>query len=62
MKSNFLRHAANLAAALSLAAAFAIPASAAVVPLSFTKLTGLTGGSPAGTAVYKADLSSPLNQ
>jgi len=30
---------------------------AATVPISFTKLTGLTGGSPAGTAVYRADLS-----
>ena len=28
------------------------------VPITFTKLTGLTGGSPAGTAVYQADLST----
>jgi hypothetical protein len=26
--------------------------------ISFTKLTGVTGGSPAGTAVYRADLSA----
>ena len=26
--------------------------------VTFTKLTGLTGGSPANTAVFKADLSS----
>ena len=32
--------------------------SAQAVPISFTKLTGLTGGSPAETAVYQADLSS----
>ncbi|MBK8957843.1 MAG: PEP-CTERM sorting domain-containing protein [Proteobacteria bacterium] len=40
-----------LAGALASASAFA-------VPVSFTKLTGLTGGSPAGTAVYQADLSA----
>lgn len=33
-------------------------ASACAVPVSFTKLTGLTGGSPADTATYKADLST----
>jgi len=27
------------------------------VPVTFTKLTGLTGGTPIGTAVYRADLS-----
>ena len=27
------------------------------VPVLFTKLTGVTGGAPAGTAVYRADLS-----
>lgn len=32
-------------------------ALADTVNLSFTKLTGLTGGSPAATAVYRADLS-----
>lgn len=36
----------------------ATQAPGSVVDLSFTKLTGLTGGSPAGTAVYSADLSS----
>jgi len=30
---------------------------AAIVAVSFTKLTGVTGGSPAGTAVYVADLT-----
>ena len=28
------------------------------VPVTFSKLTGLSGGSPAETAVFKADLSS----
>ncbi len=32
-------------------------AQSANLPVTFTKLTGLTGGSPAGTAVYRADLS-----
>ena len=32
--------------------------SAFAVPVTFTKLTGLTGGSPAQTAVYQADLST----
>ncbi len=37
--------------------AWTLPAGA--VPVTFTKLTGaLVGGSPAGTAAYKADLSS----
>lgn len=31
--------------------------SAYAVPVSFTQLTGLTGGSPAQTAVFQADLS-----
>ena len=30
---------------------------AAFVAVTFTKLTGLAGGSPAGTAIYRADLS-----
>jgi len=34
------------------------PSPGSVVALTFTKLTGLTGGSPANTAVYSADLSS----
>ena len=32
--------------------------SAATIPISFTPLTGLTGGSPAETAVFRADLSA----
>ena len=36
----------------------ATQAPASVVALSFTKLTGLTGGSPADTAAYSADLSA----
>lgn len=34
--------------------------AAHAVPITFTKLTGLTGGSPAATAAYKADLGSLL--
>lgn len=33
-------------------------ASAGAVPVTFSKLTGLVGGAPAATAVYKADLST----
>jgi PEP-CTERM motif len=33
------------------------PADAVSTPATFTKLTGLTGGVPADTAVYRADLS-----
>lgn len=47
-------HRTALAAAM--AAAFVCNAQAAVITL--TPLTGLTGGTLAGTAVYKADLSS----
>lgn len=32
--------------------------TAAATPVSLTKLSGLTGGSPANTAIYRADLSS----
>jgi hypothetical protein len=42
---------------LTLFIAVASPLCADFDPLTFTKLTGLTGGSPAGTAVYIADLS-----
>lgn len=36
---------------------------AATIIVPFTQLTGIVGGSPAGTAVYRADLSSvPLTQ
>ena len=34
------------------------PGIASAVPIALTKLTGLTGGSPAETAAYKADLST----
>lgn len=47
-------HRLALATALSLAAAGTAQAAA----VSFTKLTGVTGGDPAGTAVFKADLST----
>jgi hypothetical protein len=46
----------SLSAGLFSAGLFA--ASAWAVPVSLTQLTGLTGGSPAETAVFKADLSS----
>lgn len=38
--------------------ALALWSSAQAVPVVLTELTGLTGGTLAGTAVYKADLSS----
>jgi len=41
----------------SLLAVWAQGAQAAVSPVTFTKLTGVTGGSPADTAVFRADLS-----
>lgn len=43
---------------LAAAAALALAGAAQAVPVALTQLTGLTGGSLAGTAVYKADLSS----
>ena len=43
---------------LAAAAALALASAAHAVPVSLTKLTGLTGGALAGTAVYKVDLSS----
>ncbi|MBW8847659.1 MAG: PEP-CTERM sorting domain-containing protein [Burkholderiales bacterium] len=39
-------------------AALMLASAAHAVPVSLTKLTGLTGGTLAGTAVYKADLSA----
>jgi hypothetical protein len=45
-------------ALLALAGAAAITTAAQAAPVSFTKLSGVTGGTPAGTAVFKADLSS----
>ena len=47
--------ATSIAVALALAL---VAGTAQAVTVSFTKLTGITGGSPAGTAVYKADLES----
>jgi len=44
--------------ALAAAAALALAGAAQAVPVSLTKLTGIIGGVTAGTAVYKADLSS----
>ncbi len=44
--------------ALAAAAVLAICSAAQAVPVSLTKLTGVTGGVNAGTAIYKADLSS----
>jgi len=45
-------------AALCWSAALFMPCvSVIAAPVTFTKLTGITGGSPAGTAVYQADLS-----
>jgi hypothetical protein len=43
---------------LAVTAALALSAAAQAVPVALTKLTGVTGGTLAGTAVYKADLSS----
>ena len=43
--------------ALVVLSLLAAPAFGLSVPVSFTKLSGLTGGSPAMTAVYRADLS-----
>lgn len=40
-----------------LSVATALPANAAIIPVAFTKLTGVTGGTVAGTAVFRADLS-----
>jgi hypothetical protein len=44
----------------ALAIALGASAAAQAVPVTLTQLTGLTGGTPAATAVYKADLSSVL--
>jgi len=43
---------------LAAAAALTSALAAQAVPVALTPLTGLTGGTLAGTAVYKADLSS----
>jgi len=47
----------RFAAASLLALGVSGSVQAATVAVSFTKLTGLTGGNPEGTAVYRADLS-----
>ncbi|HEU6455218.1 MAG TPA: hypothetical protein VN201_07120, partial [Roseateles sp.] len=44
--------------ALVALAVLAMATAAQAVPVVLSKLTGLTGGAVAGTAVYKADLSS----
>lgn len=43
---------------IAAAAALALASAAQAVPVALTKLTGVTGGVAAATAVYKADLSS----
>lgn len=43
---------------LAVAATLVLASTAHAVPVALSKLTGLTGGSDAGTAVYKADLST----
>jgi hypothetical protein len=48
---------ARFAAASFLALGLSGSAHAASVAVTFTKLTGVTGGNPAGTAVYRADLT-----
>ena len=47
-----------IALALSLLTGALFSSTSHAVSVSFTKLTGITGGSPAGTGVYRADLSS----
>jgi hypothetical protein len=51
-----------VAAAVVLFGASSEKAQATTVAVTFTKLTGITGGSPAGTAVYQANLSSLSGQ
>lgn len=43
---------------LAAAVALALASAAQAVPVALTKLSGVTGGTLAGTAVYKADLST----
>jgi hypothetical protein len=43
---------------IAISGAWSASANAATVNLTFTQLTGVTGGTPAGTGVYRADLSS----
>jgi len=42
----------------SVTALCSAPCTVSAAPVTFTKLTGATGGSPAATAVYRADLSA----
>lgn len=42
-------------------AALGMSGGSAVAAVTFTKLTGVTGGSPAGTGVYRADLTGILS-
>ncbi|MEA5567945.1 PEP-CTERM sorting domain-containing protein [Anabaena sp. UHCC 0399] len=44
-------------ASVAISAISAHSATAATINLTFTKLSGLTGGTPQGTAVFRADLS-----
>ncbi|MFH7031072.1 MAG: PEP-CTERM sorting domain-containing protein [Heteroscytonema crispum UTEX LB 1556] len=55
IKSNFLTLSV---ASMAIAMMSADSATAATLNLSFTKLQGLTGGNPAGTGVYRTDLSN----
>lgn len=51
-------HLKSLIAAAGAVSALALSGAAQAVPVTLTKLTGLTGGTAAGTAVYMADLSA----
>jgi hypothetical protein len=55
IKSNFLTLSL---AGIAIAIMSPDSATAGTLNLSFTKLSGLTGGDPKGTAVYRADLSN----
>jgi len=48
----------SICKSLAAVAALALATAAQAVPVSLSKLSGVTGGAAAGTAVYKADLSS----
>ncbi len=55
---NFTRSTlAAVAVAGFAAATLGLSSTASAATLTFTQLTGVTGGTPAGTAVYRADLS-----
>jgi hypothetical protein len=57
MRTNIVHLCYRLTIATLFIALAAHIGGAATVPITFTKLTGLTGGAPAGTAVFQADLS-----